>query len=301
LASAAKAIDDLQRRRDNIQTEGQMTFEDGMIGCSYTQLAMYALYYAKPEEKQKYLDAALFLLKAHRCLSQLIIPDCRMNGASLRFWESQYDILTPPNMMNSPHGWSGWRVYGLWYLYQLTGREDYLRQVQNAMGTCCQLIDFKTGELRWAFISDPYINANEWIEDKDNPGKGIARNRIIGEQYMPMISGWYKARPSKYMFAYGRKQDGGCCDNDVHEIFKCLEETALTSAYVVERENGQLVGYNCKVVMKDDTLVVTPHESIVNSVHFNLKKGKNSAIEFLNGKTLSKSISAGLHWVGKQD
>ena len=41
--SAERAIDDLLLRLDNIQTEGDMTFEDGMITCSALQLALRAL------------------------------------------------------------------------------------------------------------------------------------------------------------------------------------------------------------------------------------------------------------------
>ena len=76
----------------------------------------------------------------HRCLSQLVVPDSRMNGASLRYWEAQYDILSFPDMMNSPHGWSAWRIYGLRNLYLLTGEYSYLQQMVNAIGTCIQTL-----------------------------------------------------------------------------------------------------------------------------------------------------------------
>lgn len=38
---------------------------------------------------------------------------------------------------------------------------------------------------------------------------------------------------------------GGCCDNDVHEIFKCMEETVLKKAFLHEAENGDLLCYSC--------------------------------------------------------
>ena len=41
--SAKCAIDDLEKFKDDIQTEGEMTFEDGMISCSSLQLGMFAL------------------------------------------------------------------------------------------------------------------------------------------------------------------------------------------------------------------------------------------------------------------
>lgn len=109
--SVKKAIDELTLNLDNVQTEGEMTYEDFMIASGYGQIALFAL--IQPEgspERKRYVEAAKFLLNGHRCLSQLVIPDSRMNGGSLRFWESQYDILTFPNMLNSPHGWSPWNI-----------------------------------------------------------------------------------------------------------------------------------------------------------------------------------------------
>lgn len=77
------------------------------------------------------------------------------------------------------------------------------------------------------------------------PHNGIKRSAVIGEQYVDMISGWYTVKDDNPVGAYLSmnletdkgtfKVDnrGGCCDNDVHEHFKCLEEVALTSAYVI--------------------------------------------------------------------
>ena len=83
------------------------------------------------------------MLSAHRCLEQLLIPDSRMNGATLRFWEAQYDVLMGKsrNMMDSPHGWSAWLIPALWYQYLLTGEEEWLRKTMNIMGSCAQVID----------------------------------------------------------------------------------------------------------------------------------------------------------------
>ena len=81
-----------------------------------------------------------------------------MNGATLRFWEAQYDVLIgrSRNMMDSPHGWSAWLIPALWYQYLLTGEEEWLRKTMNIMGSCAQVIDSRTGQLRWAFVPDPY-------------------------------------------------------------------------------------------------------------------------------------------------
>ena len=130
------------------------------------------------------------------------IPDCRMNGGSLRYWESQYDIMATPNMMSSPHGWSAWRLYGLWYLYQLTGEKEYLRQAMNGLGSCVQLMDFKTGDLRWGFVTDPCVHARVFEKNPSGAPMGIFADRVIGEQYLPMISDWYRAQPNTFVNGY---------------------------------------------------------------------------------------------------
>ncbi|WP_291120080.1 hypothetical protein [Empedobacter sp. UBA7248] len=268
--SVKKAIDELTKNLDNIQTEGEMTFEDGMISCSYTQISQFAL--LQPEnspERKKYTEAAEKLVEMHRCLSQLLIPDSRMNGGSMRYWEAQYDILSGPNMMNSPHGWSAWRIYGLKNLYELTGKPEYLNQMINAINTCIQLLNPETDKLNWAFIVDPYIEANIFTEDKQNKGKGIYQKEIIGEQYMPMISDWNKPAPNTRVTGYWG-YDGGKCDNDVHEIFKCLNEVLLSYAYVIE-QNGEYIGYNCKVEKTKNGITIIPNENVIDKLHFNLK------------------------------
>lgn len=281
--SVKKAIDDLTLNLDNVQTEGEMTYEDGMIACSYGQIASFALLQSEGSpERKRYLDAAQFLLNGHRCLSQLIIPDSRMNGGSLRFWESQYDILTFPNMMNSPHGWSAWRIYGLKYMYELTGNETYLIQMKNALGSCVQLISPKTNQLNWAFVRDPYIKANVFVEDEMNKGKGKHIQQIIGEQYMPMISDWYKAPDNTWVTGYWG-YDGGNCDNDVHEIFKCLGELVLTSAYLYQKDDGSFITLNCEAQNQNGILRIIPSESCVSKVHINLRKAADVEIVFGKG------------------
>ncbi len=295
--SVKRAVDELARNLDNIETEGEMTYEDGMISCSCAQLALFALLQTDAAERKRYLDAALYLANGHRCLSQILVPDGRMNGGSLRFWEAQYDVLTKPNMLNSPHGWSAWRIYGLWYLYLLTGREDYLRQVMNALGSCAQLIDAGSGELRWAFIPDPCIEARVWREQPDKPGRGRHAQVIIGEQYQPMISGWYKAAPYTWVTGYHwEENDGGCCDNDVHEIFKCLDEVALTSAYVVEQENGGIVSWNCTVHQEGGILKIQPSEQVINRIHLNLRGPHQIEARFIDNDPVIVKVT-GMKWI----
>jgi hypothetical protein len=267
--SVKLAIDELERNRDNIQTEGELTFEDGMVACSYAQLAAFGL--LQPEnsaERKRYMDAAEYLYKSHRCLSQHLIPDSRVHGASIRFWESQYDILTCPNFINSPHGWSAWRIYGVKYLYEATGKEAYLIDMMNALGACAQLLNPSTDELSWAFVSDPYVKVKYFVEDENNRGKGIRKDSIIGRQYLSMISDWYRAPKNTWVTGYWG-YDGGCCDNDVHEIFKCMGEIALTSAYFHLRHDGTYIAWNCSAQKQHEQWRVTPSESCVQKLYTN--------------------------------
>ena len=247
--SAVRAIDNLALLGDNIQTEGEQTFEDGMISCESLQLGMLALI----SGKSIYADVARQVLKKHKCLEQSYIPDCRMHGATLRFWESMYDVLINRNMINSPHGWTSWKTYATFYLYLLTGEYEYLEDTMNTLGACVQCVDIESGRLRWAFVTDPCIETDIFVKRGDT-GFGELRPGVISEQYVDMISGWWHSGDyvaNGYSYPDIGRVDGiykgGCCDNDVHEHFKCLEEVALCNAFVHELPDGTIVAYNCTV------------------------------------------------------
>ncbi|MEN8188189.1 MAG: hypothetical protein ABFR05_13770, partial [Bacteroidota bacterium] len=114
-ASVKLSMDELERNRSDIQTEGEQTFEDGMISCSALQLGQFALLQSNKDAREKYKRAAIDLLTQHECLEQLVIPDARMRSGTHRFWEAQYDVLMDNNFLNSPHGWSSWSTYAQYY------------------------------------------------------------------------------------------------------------------------------------------------------------------------------------------
>lgn len=279
-ASAKRAVDELVKNLECIGTEGEHTLEDGMISCSALQIAGFALT-LKPDERRPYTEAAEHMIDIHSCLEQNIIPDCRMNGGSLRFWEGQYDVMVLANFMNSPHGWSAWSAYAKYYLYLLTGKEKYLSGLLNLMGACIQLMD-SDGNLRWAFAGDPQVKGKVMIADIEKPVndgyesnvctepayRGKYEQRTFGEEYIDMISGWYRPGTQKVMGGYETcplicednscilvDNQGGACDNDVHEIFKCMEETVLKKAFLHECADGHYIVSSCRI--KDGTAVLT--------------------------------------------
>ncbi|MEG1535837.1 MAG: hypothetical protein RR416_02575 [Clostridia bacterium] len=260
--SAKRAVDNLALLMDNIQTEGEMTFEDGMISCEALQLGFLALNIDDKDAKRKYIDCAEKLMKKHFCLEQNIIPDCRMRGCTLRFWEARYDINFNANMLNSPHGWTGWKVYATYYLYMLTGKAEYLTDTINTLGACIQLVDSK-GTLNWSFVADACVQGKQMIPSEKRMGF-IFQETTVGEEYLPMISNWYRQKKNKFVMEYipnfsnkmsWKLNYGGSCDNDVHEIFKCLDETLIGKAFVHRLENGEWLCYNCR--KEGNSFVVT--------------------------------------------
>ena len=249
--SAYKAIKDLERRLDNIETEGEMTFEDGMISCEALQIAYLALLLPESKEKNDLTKVAEYLLNKHRCLEQSFIPDCRTRGCTLRFWEARYDLNFFSNMINAPHGWTSWKNYATYYLYLLTGKADYLKDTMDTIGACMQCVD-NEGNLNWGFVLDPCI-IGERLSKNSTKGNIKTESAIVGECYLPMISDWWRQDQGKLILQFlapfndpSQWNDlyGGSCDNDVHEHFKCLFETVFGKAFIHETKDGFLT-YNC--------------------------------------------------------
>lgn len=291
--AARRAIDELVRNRDNIGTEGEHTFEDGMISCAVTQIAMMGLLVPE-DERAPYIEAAEAMLSKHRCLERLNSVDARSRNTTLRFWEAQYDVLIPANMINSPHGWSGWKIYGVWYLYLLTGKREYLVDAMETLGSCAQLIDLD-GSLRWAFVPDPCIHAGFWKPDEN--GEGFLTRETFGETYVDMISGWYRAPENTPVFGYlgthpefGTDQ-GGCCDNDVHECFKALAEVALAYGYLYEAD-GALQTYNGTARATETEIHFTPREACMRALHVSLPHETRVTVHFAN-QTVTRTLRTG--------
>ena len=289
-ASVRLAIADLNQRRDNVKTEGQQTYEDGMISCTLTQLAMFALKTGDSELAQAYTESAEYLFNGHRCLTLAEHPDARVNGATIRFWETQYTICLMTNLYNSPCGWSAWKLYGDYYLYLLTGKERYLQEAFNGLGACMQLMDASTARLRWGFTPEPFIHA-KWAEPADKPTDKQEHKWVTGvrgEEYLEPISDWNRSK------RIWRNKWG--IDNFSHEVFKCMEEMALCNAYVIERDDGSFGTYNCKVMRKGDQLVIKPMEATITRIHLNLKKATNVSAQF-GGKHITQHYK-GMGWFG---
>lgn len=261
--SAKRAIERLVEIDGDFNTEGQLTYEDGMVSCSALQIGALALRTKGRKERERLTDAMLRLLEGHDCLTQLKVPDARQRGGTLRFWEAQYDVFMLPNMISSPHGWSAWRAYATYYAFLLTGEERRLRETFDAATAFANLFDYETGNLNWAFVVDPYVRARQTCEPDSahtaddftggNPHPELydCRDIVVGRQYVPMISDWQTVNSS---------------DNDVFEVFKFIAESVFTNAFIVEREDGSLGAYNCRIERTGNKLKVTPSEPQIDSL-----------------------------------
>lgn len=308
--AVSHSIDNLVNLLERIGTEGEATLEDGMLSCSALQIGMYALTLPVGKRK-KYILAAKHMMEVHACLEQNIIPDARMRGGSLRFWEAQFDVLAEGNMFSSPHGWTAWTAYALYYLYLLCGEKEYLIRLINTIGACLQLMSLN-GELRWGFICEPQVKAKflepdigkpikdgyQYVKASSRSYRGKFVDKTIGEKYIDMISGWYRMGEQRVCGGFLHcplilenitvevDNQGGCCDNDVHEVFKCLEETLFKKVFIVENENHEFEGFGCRVYRNGRTLNILTGEDI-EFIHINIY----SKVDIIyNGRCIKKMI-----------
>ncbi len=280
--------------KDLGDTEGESTYEDNQAGTAWSLLAMHALTHPSGSDFDHFFKESLAIQKRHECLTQALIPDSRMRGGTLRWWEAQYDVLIKRNMMNSPHGWTMRSQFGALYLYLLTGEEYYLNVAFNAMGACSQAVDHRTGELRWAFVPDPYMKIERFVQDYKEGGEGKYVDEVIGEQWIPMISNWWLVAEDEVPT---NNQRGWACDNDVHEHFRFLAEQFIPNAFVIERADGTIRSWNCSAQQEGGRLIVTPAEEVVTRIHFNLQQKHVVEVKF-SKNTQQVTVNKGMQWVG---
>lgn len=75
-------------------------------------------------------------------------------------------------------------------------------------------------------------------------------------------------------------------------------EVALSNAFVLKREDGEVLAYNCSVEKNGKHLVVTPYEGIVRSVHVNVLRKYQVSVNWID-KNREYEVSSGMTWLNK--
>ncbi len=129
--AAVRLADRVCARGFDFPTEGEPCTEDGSMACSALTLL---LAYTRLEKKPEYLNTAREILRAHDVLT-LSGADCRMNGSSTRFWETQYESQDWGPSINAGHAWTLWMAQAKALLAGIDGDYDLLREAYNGFVT----------------------------------------------------------------------------------------------------------------------------------------------------------------------
>ena len=82
-----------------------------------------------------------------------------------------------------------------------------------------------------------------------------------------------------------------------HHLAQIRED--MTASYLLERENGDLVAWNCSASRSPQgEIIITPTEPVISRVHVNLRHPATVEIHFPGGKTERDPCAAGMKWIG---
>ncbi|MDD6032106.1 MAG: hypothetical protein PUC47_01260 [Oscillospiraceae bacterium] len=131
--AALRLADYICDRGFGFPTEGEPCTEDGSMACIAVSLFRAYLHL---QPKAAYLEVAEKILDAHSML-EMTAPDCRMNGSSIRFWETQYESRDWGPSINAGHGWTIWMAEAKLLQAVITEDFDLLAEAYN--GFLCNI------------------------------------------------------------------------------------------------------------------------------------------------------------------
>jgi len=121
-----KQAEHLLNRGFDFPTEGEACTEDGSIACQAWGLAR--AYNRIPDPDPEWLVLAQALMAYHAKL-ELSAADVRLDGSSLRFWETMYETDEWGPSVNAGHGWTLWSAFARLELFEATGDFEDLWQL----------------------------------------------------------------------------------------------------------------------------------------------------------------------------
>jgi len=120
-----KQAEHLYARGFEFPTEGEPCTEDGSIACQAWGLAR--AYNELPDPDPAWLTLAGELMDYHAKL-ELSGQDIRIDGSSLRFWETMYETDEWGPSINAGHGWTLWSAFARLELFRATDSFEDLWQ-----------------------------------------------------------------------------------------------------------------------------------------------------------------------------
>lgn len=141
----------LLARGFDFPTEGEPCSDEGSIACAAWALARS--YNELQEPDGAWLSLAQDLLAYHNKM-RLSGVDIRLDGSSVRFWETMYESNDWGPSINAGHGWSLWHAHAHMEVFRATSNFEDLWQAWRA--TLCVASKMKSdGSFPPCFTPDP--------------------------------------------------------------------------------------------------------------------------------------------------
>lgn len=185
LDGVRKNVDAVLRRGLSFPTEGQPATEDGSIACAAWLLA--TAYNELENPDPAWLAFAGDLMRFHHKL-EMSGDDIRMDGSSLRFWETMYESDEYGPSINASHGWTLWSASARWELFVATGDFDHLWQAWRHTMNVAHRLDAR-GAFPVCFTPDVIPappHPDSW--DKDSRHEGRMTTSYQGMGYPSSLS-----------------------------------------------------------------------------------------------------------------
>lgn len=230
LTEAAETVEQMSRKLADyvcvrglgFPTEGEPCTEDGSMACTVISLLMA---YEALGQESRYLEQAKSILDAHKML-ELVSADCRMNGSSIRFWETQYESRDWGPSINAGHGWTIWTAEAKARMAVITQDFSLLCGSYNGFVTNLRKIE-KSGGMPCCYTPDmiPGTPHAHGLYGNTEAGKGVCEDMRptsthLGMRYVEKtysVSGNYALVKAGELFGHisGVSPEKGVCVNGI--------------------------------------------------------------------------------------
>jgi hypothetical protein len=148
-------------------TEGEQSTEDGSIACAAWSLAYAFNELSDPDPA--WLAFARDLLGFHRKF-EMFGADARLNGSSVRFWETMYESDDWGPSINAGHAWTLWTAFAEWEMFRATGAYRWIEAAWSRTSCVASRVR-DDGGMPVCFTPDPIPQIpHADVAEADDPG-----------------------------------------------------------------------------------------------------------------------------------